>query len=86
MNHETAVIHLLKCNIFLSFRFKMTRAVIIREKLGDIEEIELDITPEKNEIYNLLGGNWTSPLRRTKYITFSVARRPLSVNGVKLMS
>lgn len=37
----------------------MTRAVIIREKLGDIEEIELDITPEKNEIYNLLGGKAT---------------------------
>ena len=37
----------------------MTKAVIIYEDIGDIRDIELDIAPEKNEIYNLLGGRAT---------------------------
>jgi len=37
----------------------MTRAIIIHTTLGNLEEIDLDITPEKNEIYNLLGGKAT---------------------------
>lgn len=38
---------------------KMTRAILIHTMLGNLEEIELDITPEKNQIYNLLGGKAT---------------------------
>jgi hypothetical protein len=37
----------------------MTVAILINEKLGDINEIDLDICPAKNEIYNLLGGSQT---------------------------
>jgi len=43
----------------LSFKIKMTRAILIHEEYGHIEEIELDIAPEKNEIYKLLGGKAT---------------------------
>jgi hypothetical protein len=53
------VVHLLNHNIFLSTDSKMTRAILIHTTLGKLEEIELDITPEKNEIYNLLGGKAT---------------------------
>ena len=34
----------------------MTLAVLIKEQLGDIEQIELDIDPSKNEIFLRLGG------------------------------
>jgi hypothetical protein len=34
----------------------MTLAVLIKEQLGDIEQIDLDITPSKNEIFLRLGG------------------------------
>lgn len=37
----------------------MTKAILIHEKLGAIEEIDLDITPEKNQIYKLLGSRAT---------------------------
>ena len=37
----------------------MTRAVIIHETKNDIEEIELDIDPTKNEIFKILGGPQT---------------------------
>lgn len=37
----------------------MTRALLIHTTLGNIEEIDLDITPSKNEIYTLLGGKAT---------------------------
>ena len=37
----------------------MTRAVLIKEKLGDIHEIELDIDPRKNEIFKILSGSQT---------------------------
>jgi hypothetical protein len=37
----------------------MTRAILIHTDVGNLEEIELDITPKKNEIYNLLGGKAT---------------------------
>ena len=37
----------------------MTKAIIIRETLGDITEIELDIDPRKNEIFRLLSGSPT---------------------------
>lgn len=37
----------------------MTRAVLIRETLGDVREIELDIDPRKNEIFKLLTGSPT---------------------------
>lgn len=40
-------------------KFKMTKAILIHTSIGDIQEINLDITPEKNEIYNLLGGRAT---------------------------
>jgi hypothetical protein len=53
------VVHLLFHNIFLFTENKMTRAILIHTDLGNLEEIELDITPEKNQIYNLLGGKAT---------------------------
>ena len=34
----------------------MTLAVLIKEQLDDIEQIDLDITPSKNEIFLRLGG------------------------------
>jgi sporulation protein YlmC with PRC-barrel domain len=37
----------------------MNRAILIHEKLGKVEEIDLDISPEKNEIFKLLGGRQT---------------------------
>jgi hypothetical protein len=37
----------------------MTLAVLIKEKLGDIHEIELDIDPRKNEIFKILSGSQT---------------------------
>jgi len=37
----------------------MTLAILIQEKLGDIQEINLDITPSKNEIFKILGGSPT---------------------------
>jgi hypothetical protein len=38
---------------------RMNSAILIHEKLGKIEEIDLDISPEKNEIFKLLGGRQT---------------------------
>lgn len=37
----------------------MTKAILIHEKLGNIQEIDLDITPSKNEIFKLLQGRQT---------------------------
>jgi hypothetical protein len=37
----------------------MNRAILIREKLGDLEEINLDIAPHKNEIFKILEGRQT---------------------------
>jgi len=37
----------------------MTLAVLINEKRNDIHEIEVDISPEKNEIYRILRGKAT---------------------------
>ena len=37
----------------------MVSAVLINEGLNDIQEIDLDISPERNEIYNILGGRAT---------------------------
>jgi hypothetical protein len=34
----------------------MTRAVLINERKRDIREIDLDIAPEKNEIFKILRG------------------------------
>lgn len=34
----------------------MTAAILIKQTLGDIREIDLDIDPVKNEIFTLLGG------------------------------
>tara|TARA_B000000441_G_C21741991_1_gene354593 strand:+ start:1502 stop:1906 length:405 start_codon:yes stop_codon:yes gene_type:complete len=34
----------------------MTRAVLINEKRKDIHEINIDISPSKNEIFKILGG------------------------------
>jgi|TARA_B110000240_G_C13231045_1_gene338938 hypothetical protein len=34
----------------------MTVAVLIKEQFGNIQEIDLDITPSKNEIFLRLGG------------------------------
>tara|TARA_B100001758_G_C18028507_1_gene411774 strand:- start:51 stop:455 length:405 start_codon:yes stop_codon:yes gene_type:complete len=34
----------------------MTRAVLINEKRNDIHEINIDISPSKNEIFKILGG------------------------------
>ena len=34
----------------------MTRAVLINERKNDIQEIDLDIAPEKNEIFKILRG------------------------------
>jgi hypothetical protein len=36
-----------------------TKAILIREELGDISEIDLDIDPRKNEIFHLLSGSPT---------------------------
>jgi len=46
-------------DIFLLPEFKMTLAVLIREQLGNIQEIDLDIDPKKNEIFLLLSGTPT---------------------------
>ena len=32
------------------------RAILIRETLGDITEINLNIEPHKNEIFKIIGG------------------------------
>jgi hypothetical protein len=37
----------------------MTKSILIHEKEGNIEEIQLDISPAKNEIFKLLGGRQT---------------------------
>lgn len=37
----------------------MNKAILIREKLGDMIEINLDISPHKNEIFKLLEGRQT---------------------------
>ena len=37
----------------------MVKAILIREELNVIEEIDLDISPAKNEIFKLLGGAQT---------------------------
>jgi hypothetical protein len=37
----------------------MTKAILIRETEGNIEEIDLDIDPSKNEIFLLLCGRQT---------------------------
>jgi len=37
----------------------MTVAVLIRERIGDITQIDLDIDPRKNEIFLLLSGRPT---------------------------
>lgn len=37
----------------------MTLAVLINEEKGNIEEIELDINPKKNEIFKILSGGGT---------------------------
>ena len=37
----------------------MNKAILIREKLGDIIEIDLDISPHKNEIFKILEGRQT---------------------------
>jgi hypothetical protein len=50
------VVHLHSIDIFLSREIKMTVAVLIKEQFGDIQEIDLDIEPSKNEIFLRLGG------------------------------
>ena len=37
----------------------MKKAVLINEKLGDVTDIDLDISPHKNEIFKILGGPQT---------------------------
>ena len=37
----------------------MTKSILIHESIGNIEEIELDISSAKNEIFKLLGGRQT---------------------------
>lgn len=37
----------------------MTKAVVLHEQEGCIEEIELDIDPRKNEIFKILSGRGT---------------------------
>jgi len=37
----------------------MVRAVLINEKLNDVHEINVDLSPEKNEIYKILRGKAT---------------------------
>ena len=37
----------------------MTLAVLIKEELGDVRQIDLDIDPRKNEIFQLLSGSPT---------------------------
>ena len=37
----------------------MNKAILIREKLGDVVEINLDIAPYKNEIFKILEGRQT---------------------------
>src|SRR5210317_280488 len=46
-------------NIFLYGESKMTKAVLIHEIKNQIEEIEVDIEPSKNEIFKILGGRGT---------------------------
>jgi|TARA_B110000261_G_scaffold116257_1_gene129735 hypothetical protein len=43
-------------DIFLWGDFNMNKAILIREKLGDIVEIDLDISPHKNEIFQIIEG------------------------------
>jgi hypothetical protein len=51
-----SVVHLHSVDIFLWWEFKMTVAVLIKEQFGNIQEIDLDIDPSKNEIFLRLGG------------------------------
>ena len=37
----------------------MTKSVLIHEEAGNIEEIDLDIDPKKNEIFKILSGRGT---------------------------
>jgi len=56
-HHEyLCIVHLLSVDIFLLSEFKMAVAVLIKEQFGDIQEIDLDIDPSKNEIFLTLGG------------------------------
>jgi len=43
-------------NIFLSIHSMTKRAILMRETLGDIIEIDLNIEPRKNEIFKIIGG------------------------------
>jgi hypothetical protein len=56
---QIPVVHLQFVNIFLCEDSKMNKAILIREKLGDIVEIDLDIDPFKNEIFQILEGRQT---------------------------
>jgi len=40
----------------------MTIAILIHEELGHVQEIQLDITPSKNEIFQTFG--WTTNFYR----------------------
>jgi len=37
----------------------MTKAILIHENVGNIREIDIDITPHKNEVFTLLEGRQT---------------------------
>ena len=37
----------------------MTKAVLIHEEMGNVEQIEIDIDPRKNEIFKILSGRAT---------------------------
>lgn len=37
----------------------MTKAVLIHEEMGNVEQIEIDIDPKKNEIFKILSGRAT---------------------------
>jgi len=46
----------IKSNFFYSHRIYMTLAVLINEERNNIKEIEVDISPEKNQIFKILKG------------------------------
>ena len=51
--------------------FKMTKAILIHEDVGHVQEIDLDITPVKNEIFKLFSEQfqeWVSQMQFEKHI------------------
>jgi hypothetical protein len=58
-NEQMLVVHLYSPIFFYADILKMNKAILIHEEKGNVEEVYIDISPQKNEIFLLLGGRQT---------------------------